>query len=174
MSIRYLSDMPLVDFPSLPATARVWVFGSATPLDAAAETALLDAVDTFLRSWKAHGEPLTVGRLWDHRRFLTIAVDTTQAHASGCSIDGLFRELQRIDAQFGSSLVGGGRLFYETPGGVIQCAERRDVDALVARGEVELDTPVFDTTVQTLQEWRDRFRTTVRSHWAGTLFATSA
>ena len=50
--------MPLVLFDSLPDDARVWVFGSAKPLEAQDERTLLKDVDDYLAGWKAHGHPL--------------------------------------------------------------------------------------------------------------------
>jgi len=161
--------MPLVSFDALPGTARVWVFGSATPLTPDAEAALLQAVDAFLEQWAAHGTPLTAARDWRDRRFLTIAVDTTQANASGCSIDGLFRELRRVDGTFGSSFLGGASVFYRDASGTVVAAARSAIDELAASGVLTRASVVFDPTVQTLAEWRDRFETVAERSWHGSL-----
>jgi len=166
--------MPLVTFAALPDASRVWVFGSATPLEPAAERALLDAVDLFLSRWAAHGTPLTNSREWRDHRFLAVAVDTTQAHASGCSIDGLFRELRRIDAEHGSAFIGGGRVFYRDAAGAIQAADRGDLDELAERGAITRASIVFDTTVATVADWRDRFETAAAHSWHGALLPATA
>jgi hypothetical protein len=86
--------MPTVPFDQLPDDARVWVFASDRPLAGAHAERLLATVDAFLARWSAHGQPLTAARDWASDRFLVVAVDQRDAHASGCSIDGLFRTLQ--------------------------------------------------------------------------------
>jgi hypothetical protein len=165
--------MPLIPFAALPDASRVWVFGSDRPLDTHASTLLLAAVDDFLTHWKAHGAPLTVGRDWREDRFLAIAVDTTQESASGCSIDGLFRELHRLEPELGATLLGGARIFYRDTAGMVHTVGRDIWAALGERGEVLSSTVVFDPTVQTLADWRSRFETTAAHSWHGALLPSS-
>src|SRR6185437_2319196 len=157
----YLEDMPLVPFDSLPASARVWIFASDAPLTGDRAARLLAEVDGYLAQWKAHGHPLTCGRTWRDDRFLAVAVDQSNAYASGCSIDGLFRMLQTLQPALGKSMVGGGQVHYRDPTGALRSATREAFAALSSTGDVTNETPVFDTTVATAGEWRDRFETVV-------------
>src|SRR3954447_26372348 len=109
--------MPLVPFSALPDDARVWVFGSDTPLTGAVADTLLAEVDSYLDTWKAHGFPLRAAREWRDNRFLIIGIDPTVEQASGCSIDGLFRSLQQMQTSIGAQLVGGGRVYYRDASG---------------------------------------------------------
>jgi hypothetical protein len=161
--------MPLVPFATLPSTARTWVFAADSNLSRSQSTQLLNAVDEFLAEWKAHGSPLTVGRDWKDDRFLTIAVDQSTAGASGCSIDGLFRTLKSIEGRIGASLVGSGRVFYRAGDGKIQSVSREDFAKLAKKGEVTESTPVFDPTLTSLGEWRERFESDVASSWHSSL-----
>src|SRR4030095_10031854 len=110
---------------SLPDDARVWVFGAANELTAPASDRLLAAVDEFLAQWNAHGSPLRCGREWREGRFLAIGVDQSTAGASGCSIDGLFRTLGRLEPELGTSLLGGGRVYYRGGDGRVNAAPRK-------------------------------------------------
>jgi len=165
--------MPIVPFTTLPDSARVWVFASAKPLDAAAEQLLLYEVDAYLEQWKAHGSPLTASREWQEHRFLTIAVDTSDTAASGCSIDGLFRVLQQLSTQLGTSLVGSGRIYYRDAAGEVVCVGRSAFGDLAQRREITRDVMVFDMTVPTLGEWRQRFETPASGAWHGALMPVS-
>src|SRR6476660_7923630 len=136
--------MPLVAFEGLPDSSRTWVFAADQNLSASQSGKLLNAVDEFLAQWKAHGDPLTVGRNWRDDRFLTVAVDQSSAGASGCSIDGLFRVLTSIEARVGASLVGSGRIFYRDQSGAIQSVNREDFVKRAAKGEITDSTSVFD------------------------------
>src|SRR5437016_2737143 len=138
--------MPIVPFDTLPDSARVWVFASDKPLSGAVADTLLASVDHFLSEWRAHGVPLRCGRDWRDDRFLAVGVDVTAENASGCSIDGLFRNLQTLEKQIGSRLVGGGRVFYRAEAG-IETASREEFAARVKRGAVSKETEVFDTSV---------------------------
>lgn len=157
--------MPTVSFDSLPDSARVWIFSSEQPLTGPSAEHLLRHVDGYLEQWRAHGRPLTCARAWRDDRFLAVAVDQTDAFASGCSIDGLFRTLQELRPAIGTSLVGGGLVYFRDQAGEIQAATRDQFAALGATGAVTDETTVFDPTVATAGEWRNRFETEVGRAW---------
>lgn len=159
--------MPVVPFDALPDASRVWIFGSDRPLTEEGTTALLKGVDEFLGEWKAHGEPLTTGSQLRDDRFLIVAVDQSTAGASGCSIDGLFRVLQRLEPQVGASLVGGGRVYYRDGRGAVQSASRTEIASLVSSGAITKDTVVFDSTLTDLGAFRTGFEKRAKESWIG-------
>jgi len=159
------SEMPLIRFEELPDSARTWVFGADANLDDGATDLLFREVDRFLSQWHAHGTPLTVGRDWRHGRFLTVAVDQSTAGASGCSIDGLFRNLKALEPRLGASLVTSGLVFYRDKKGEIASVDRDKFTALSAEGKITPETTVFDPTVTTLGEWRARFELGAAQSW---------
>jgi hypothetical protein len=164
--------MPIVPFESLPDESRVWVFGSERPLDDRDAERLLSEVDRFLAQWKAHGMPLTCARDWREDALLTIGVDTTQEKASGCSIDGLFRTLQLLERSLGTRLLGGGRVFYRDPSGHVRSVGRDHLSELATEGILGVETPVFDTGLTTVADWRERFEVPARETWVGDLLRT--
>jgi len=157
--------MPHVPFETLPADARVWVFGAANELTVPASDRLLGAVDDFLTQWNAHGSPLVCAREWRDNRFLAIGVDQSTAGASGCSIDGLFRTLARLEPELGTSLLGGGRVYYRDGSGRVNATTRTAFNQLARAGRVGPETPVFDTSITSAEAWRERFERTVRESW---------
>lgn len=162
--------MPIVPFSSLPDSARLWVFASDKPLVGAAADSLLSAVDQFLAEWRAHGVPLHCARDWRDDHFLAIGVDVTAEHASGCSIDGLFRVLQTLEKHVGARLVGGGRVFYRTSSGV-ETASREEFAERAKRGDIARETPVFDTSIISAADWRSRFEQPAGAAWTSSFFA---
>lgn len=163
--------MPLTKFENLPDDSRVWIFGASAPVDDVDSVKLLAAVDAFLMQWKAHGHPLTSARDWRDERFLVIGVDQHTEGASGCSIDGLFRTLQQIEQAIGSSLVGGGMVFFRGPGDLVCSLERDDFEALSRRGGADGKTPVFDTTITTAGQYRTSFEIPAAKSWHKALLA---
>jgi hypothetical protein len=154
--------MPPVPFSSLPDDARVWVFAAADPVRGAAADALLARVDAFLATWAAHGVPLRCARDWRDDRFLAVGVDQSLEGASGCSIDGLFRTLHMLEPTLGTTLLGGGRVYWRGADGAVQVADRERF-ARQAGGDAAL--PVFDTTVTTADGWRARFERPLAESW---------
>ena len=161
--------MPLVPFDTLPDDARAWVFAADRPLGDAEAARLLAEVDRWLAQWRAHGEPLTVGRALTANRFLTIAVDQRTTGASGCSIDGLFRALKSLEPSIGASLVGAGLVHWRDAEGTIHSVDRGDFSSLATAGRIGSDTVVFDPSVTTLGEWRERFETVAGRSWHAAL-----
>lgn len=157
--------MPVVPFERLPDDARVWVFAASDPLRGETAARLLAAVDAWLDDWKAHGEPLTCARDWRDDRFLAIGVDQSAAGASGCSVDALFRVFQPLQASLGTSLLGGGRVFWRESSGAVRTLQRDAFADELAAGRVGDDTPVFDTTLTTAREWRTAFERPLRESW---------
>ncbi|MGI9090390.1 MAG: hypothetical protein ACR2GG_04710 [Gemmatimonadaceae bacterium] len=161
--------MPLVAFSSLPDVSRAWVIGSADPLTTDAEGILLASVDEYLAGWRAHGQALTVGRDSREHHFLTIAVDPTASNASGCSLDALFRVFKGLEQVLGTTLLDRGRVYYRDQTGTVQSTDRAGFSDLAARGIVTSETSVFDTSVQTLGDWRARFEVPAADAWQAAL-----
>ena len=157
--------MPLVAFSSLPEDARVWIFGSAEELSPDHAATLLESVDEYLEDWRAHGSPLTVAREWRDDRFLTIGVDQSEENASGCSLDALFRVLQGLEKRIDTSLLGNSRVYYRSSGGSIRATDRTGFAEQAENGSIGGDTPVFDLSVQTVGEWKERFETSAVNSW---------
>ena len=162
---RLYCDMPLVAFSSMPDDARIWVFGSSDSLSHEPEAVLLAAVDGYLEDWRAHGSPLTVARDWRDQRFLAVAVDQRDENASGCSLDALFRVLHEIETRVGTSLLGNSRVYFRSRNGEVSVTDRAGFAGLAQSGSIEADSVVFDLSVQTAREWRDRFETTAANAW---------
>lgn len=163
--------MPKVDFSSLPDSARVWVYGADRELGEAGEKQLLSTVDSFLGEWKAHGTPLSSARDWCEGRFLTVAVDQEQAGASGCSIDGLFRNLKALEGSLGAQLVPSGLVYFRARDGHVRAVTRDEFSEAAERGEIDDDTEVFDPSVTSLGEWRGRFKSRAADSWHKSLMA---
>lgn len=157
--------MPRVAFENLPDTARVWVYGADRELTPTAERELLETVDSFLDQWAAHGTPLESARDWREGRFLTVAVDQEKSGASGCSIDGLFRNLKALESRVEAQLVPSGLIYFRGRDGKVQATSRDGFSELAERGEIDDHTKVFDVSVVSLAEWRGRFESHAHDSW---------
>lgn len=166
--------MPITSFSSLPDDARLWVFAASDGIPPERSAPLLAAVDEWLSEWKAHGEPLTSARDWRDDRFLVIGVDQSTAGASGCSVDALFRILQQLQGQLGTSLVGGGRVFYQNRDGGIESATRAAFSDRANAGGVDADTIVYDTAVTSAADYRRGFTRRAGDSWHRELLEVSS
>ncbi len=163
--------MPLVPFDSLSNEARVWVFAADPALDDQRAAQLLVLVDGFLSQWVAHGSPLTCGREWRYARFLVIGVDQNSTNASGCSIDGLYRKLAEFEKLTGASLLSRDRVFFRDASGEVCSGSRDEFARLSSSGTIGGETSVFDTSISSLGEWRERFELPAAGSWHRALLA---
>jgi hypothetical protein len=159
--------MPRIDFTAIPDRARLWIFVADAPVTDPAP--LLDAVDAHLSQWAAHGVPLVCARDWRDDRFLAIAVDEAATGASGCSIDGLFRTISRVQSQIGADLLASGRVAYRSTTGDIQIASRAAFETLAAERAVDANTRVYETLAETVGEWRSRYERPAGESWVRAL-----
>ncbi len=155
--------MPRTEFSALPDRARLWVFVADRAVTA--PQPVLDVVDAHLSQWAAHGVPLLCAREWRDDHFLAIAVDEAATGASGCSIDGLFRSISRVQPQVGADLLGSGRVAWRDESGTIRVAPRAAFESLAAQGRVTDTTSVFETVVETVGEWRKTFERPASESW---------
>jgi hypothetical protein len=157
--------MPVVSFDALPDSARVWVFGAAIPVTGAAAESLLATVDAHLSTWRAHGAPLVCARDWRDHRFLVVGVDEAATGATGCSIDGLFHVLRDLETVVGTTLVGGGTVYWRDAQGAVVSGPRAAFREAAAGGTVVAASQVFDTTVTTVGAYRSSFARTAADSW---------
>jgi hypothetical protein len=139
----------------LPDDARLWVFGTDRPLSTREEEHLLGGVDAFLEGWKAHGRPLSAGRSWRYGRFLLVGVDESVAPPTGCSIDALVRTLKEAEAVLGVRILEKDPVWYrDAADGEIRRVSRAEFRERGARGEIGVDTVVFDPALTRMAELR--------------------
>ncbi len=162
--------MPRIPFDTLPPQARLWIFAAERPLDAPERDRVLGAADAFLDTWTAHGTPLRAAREWRHDQFLLIGVDESQAGASGCSIDALFRGLKALQVELGVRLVDTPPVWFRD-GAEIVVASRERFAELAAAGAVDRATPVFDNTLTRVADLRaGRWEVPAGAAWHGKAF----
>ena len=163
--------MPVIPFTDLPPEGRVWLFGAAAPIDDVDEKRVLAAVDSFLLTWKAHGQPLWAARDWRDERFLAVGVDMAREGASGCSIDGLYRALKAIEGGIGTTLLDSSLVYYRDSAGFVHGISRDDFAYLARRGDVGPDTTVMDLSITDAGTYRSAFERRAGDSWHAALLS---
>ena len=132
--------------------SKVWIFSFVESLSLDQEQALLERVDSFLESWKAHGAPLSAASEIIHHQFLVVAADEQQTSASGCSIDSLVRAMNVLTAEMLIDLAPIGTIFYLNGDNKIISSSRKDFARLVLSGDIRAETTVIDTAISKVSE----------------------
>lgn len=155
---------PIRTIDTMPAHARLWVYKTVRDLSAAEQKLIRERGAAFTSGWAAHGAPLDACVDVLRNRFVLIAVDEEQAHASGCSIDKSVGFVKQLEHDLNLMLTDRMVVVYERDGAVASC-RLQDLPALLKEGAITADTPVFDDLVSTVGELRERFRVPLRASW---------
>ncbi len=145
--------MPAYPLSKLPDHSRLWIFAADKPIDASRIAEFEQRLSGIVGVWQAHGKALAGGCEIRYGQFAFIAADENIEAPSGCSIDSLTHEIAQLGSEFGVNFLSGMRVFYRA-GSAIGSVDRVKFRALVEKGEVALDTIVFNNTLTSLSELR--------------------
>lgn len=149
---------------ALSPDSRVWVYQSDRPFTAAEVAEVENALQAFARQWVSHNRQLRAAAGIMHDRFVILAVDESQAGASGCSIDASVHFLKQLQAALGVELFDRMRFSYRDGEQVVTVA-RDEFARRYAAGEITDNTPVYDTLVKTTGELQHRFEKPLHASW---------
>ncbi len=151
------------DLATLSPTSKLWVFPLSRPLSTAECGEIQQAMVDFISCWKAHGATVYGASTILRAQFLFVAADEERSGVSGCSIDGMFRAVERVLGNHGVEIVSPQFVQY-LKGDQIIAKTRDEFQQLVTNGEISNDTIVFDNTVTSLAQlsssgWEKSFAT---------------
>ena len=144
----------------LPDNSRVWFFGSDRLLNDEEKSSLSVELQEFVSSWKAHGAELAASFEILHDCILIVAVDESVTPPTGCSIDKVFKLLEKQASNWFNRLLIW-RAFCNT-------AKIYTVDELqlaLSTGEVDRDTIIINSTVRSLTEVRKSLYISINDSW---------
>ena len=150
---------------NLPSASRIWIFNAERALTPAEVATARDRLQAFVAEWVSHRRELRAAADVLHDRFLVLAVDESQAEASGCSIDGSNRFVQQLGAELGVDFLNRMRFSYRDATGGVRTVSRDEFKELYKGGQLENDTVVFDTLIKELGELRQIFERPLEDSW---------
>lgn len=149
----------------LVSESRIWIYGAERELNETETATIKTRLQEFIAGWVSHRKELRAGADVLYNRFLVIAVDETQAEASGCSIDGSVHFLQELGAELGIDFFNRMRFSYRDGSGNVQTVSREEFKDMYKGGQLENDTVVFDTLIKELGELRQIFERPLEDSW---------
>lgn len=151
--------------PSLPDHARVWIYPAERPFNETEKVTVLKHASEFAQRWVAHNHQLKAAAEVLEDQFLVLAVDESQAGASGCSIDSSVRFVQQLGAELGVDFFNRMLFTFRNDAGEAVTVGRSDFKAHYAAGAIKDDTPVFDPLVKTIGELKEGFEKKLSESW---------
>jgi hypothetical protein len=145
-----------------------WFFSLESPISPEQERALQQDFDRFTAQWKTHGQSVDgLIKIW-YQQFIVIQANPAGARPSGCSIDSLKRGVEQTLSDHGILWLDPAWIFYRDQQGEIRRTLFHQIPALVASGEMQGDTVVFDHNLgqsDDLSRWEQPMRATWLSRY---------
>lgn len=154
----------LADFNDLPETSRVWVYQANRSFSEEEITELRSLLDEFITQWTAHGSQLKAGYDLPYNRFIVIALDQSQASASGCSIDASVRFIQALEEKFKVELLDKMNVSYKQ-GEFIAYKPLQDFRKMAKEKAVSGNTIVFNNLVTNKHEYLHHWEVPASESW---------
>lgn len=141
-----------VSFEHMPPDALLWVYPAGRPLTAQEQHAILQEVEAFLQSWRAHGKPLRAAATIVDDYFLLVAADPHAEAPSGCSIDAQVGFIRQLAQRHGLAFLERGQVYFRGASG-IETLPLSALKAAFAEGRITAGTPVYRHEASTKAEW---------------------
>jgi hypothetical protein len=148
----------------LSPSSRIWIYLASRELSQEKASQLLKAAGDFLETWVAHNNALKAGAELLYNQILVIAVDENIAEASGCSIDKLHRFIKQAESSFEIKLLDRMRVAVKE-NNTIKNLSISDMQTEIASGNINGDTIVLNTLVETLAAFATQFEVPLHSTW---------
>jgi hypothetical protein len=151
-------------FPHLTPHSRVWIYTSNKQIDHAIVPFIEQELRLYVSEWTAHAEKVKADAGVFYNYFIILAADESQVKVSGCSIDSSVHFIQRLAEKYDLNLFDRFFTVY-LHDGRLSGADRETLQQLIYKGEVSADTMVFNNTIQTLHELRNKWLVPMHNSW---------
>ena len=152
-----------IPFHKMPDYARVWVYQANKNLSDSEVQKIQQILENQINNWAAHGASLAGSVQVLHNRFVVVAVDEMQNHASGCSIDASTRWLKDLGNEMNVDFFDRSVAFFQND--LLQTVEVGKIKSLVTDDVLTPNTLIFNNLVSNIKEFKDSWNIKVSDSW---------
>ncbi|WP_405381759.1 ABC transporter ATPase [Maribacter sp. LLG6340-A2] len=154
----------LVDFKTLPDSARVWIYQCNRSFTEDELVSLQTDLDSFLQGWTAHGNDLKAGYEIKYKRFIVIALDQSMQNATGCSIDASVHFIQQLEKKHDVALLDKMNVSYKQ-GEFVAYKSLLDFKKMAKQKAISKNTIVFNNLVTDKGEYQEFWEVPASESW---------
>jgi hypothetical protein len=154
----------LVNFNSLPGTARIWIYQCNRSFTDLEVEAITQSLTLFLKNWTAHGADLQAGFEIKYKRFIVIALDQQINAATGCSIDASVKFIQDLESIYKVDLMDKMNVSYKQ-GDYVAYKSLIDFKKMAKDKAVSKNTIVFNNLVNSKAEYLEFWEVPASESW---------
>ena len=154
----------LVDFNTLPDSARIWIYQSSRSFTPEELEAITAELDDFITHWTAHGQGLKSGYEVRYKRFIIIGLDQSNQAATGCSIDASVHFIQQLEKKYKVELLDKMNVSYKQ-GEFVAYKTLLEFKAMGKQKAISKNTIVFNNLVATKGEYKEHWEVAASESW---------
>ncbi|MCK0109816.1 ABC transporter ATPase [Flavobacteriaceae bacterium S0825] len=154
----------LVDFNTLPETARVWIYQANRSFTEQEIEDISSKLDVFIENWTAHGGDLHSGYEIKYKRFIVIGLNQNLNSATGCSIDASVHFIQQLEKEYNVDLMDKMNVSYKQ-GEFIAYKPLTDFRKMAKDKAVSKNTIVFNNLVANKAEYIENWEVPASESW---------
>ena len=153
----------LIDFNTLPDTAKVWIYPANRLLNAEELSQIKADLTAFLDSWVSHTQRVRCAFQIPYDRFIVITADDNQ-HIGGCSLDELAHFIQELEKKHNLLLLDKMNVSFRHEGEICYIP-LVDFKKLAQQKKVDNHTIVFNNLVTNLYEYQHDWEVPMQDSW---------
>jgi len=161
----------LVPFNILPQNARVWIYQSNREFTDREVVQISEKIETFMTTWKRHGEDLKTSYIIKYNQFIVLGVDEDFNDISGCSIDSSVHFIQELEKEFGVDLMNKMNTAFRI-GENINIVSLADFQRFVKENKITSKTVVFNNMIQSKADFETNWEVPAIKSWHKRFFGT--
>lgn len=161
----------IIHFDALPQDARVWIYQSNREFSDREVVQISERIETFMATWKRHGEDLKSSYVIKYKQFIVLGVDENFNSVSGCSIDSSVHFIQELEKEFNVDLMNKMKTAFRT-GENINIVSLSDFQKFVKENKITVETIVFNNMVQSKAEFDTNWEISANKSWHKRFFGT--
>lgn len=151
--------------------SRIWIYQASRSFSVTEFDFISQKLNQFVADWSSHGKKLEVASEIKYNRFVIIAIDESQASASGCSIDKAVHFMTEIGEALKIDFLDRNLVYLDND--ILKSIEIKNIKSIVLDGILKPETIVFDNTITTLELFKTNWQTEAKNTWLKRYFVGS-
>jgi hypothetical protein len=143
---------------------RVWIYASGEKISSEMKSSISTELDSFLKSWNAHGLQLSASFEILHDHIIIIKADEAQFTASGCSIDKQVHFMQSLEKKTGLKFFNRMLVAYEKDNQFFIFPSAKTTE-LIEHNILSEDSLIYNFSISTEDELKNHFQVPLKETW---------
>lgn len=156
----------LVDYSTLPETAKVWIYPSNRKFYDTEIDGIQEKITSFLESWKSDDENFKVSFQFLYNRFIVFFADDSETPLLNAEIDASVQFILQLQQDHEVQLLDRMNVCFKQ-GQYVQYKDLKDFKKLIKNRAVTGKSIVFDNLVTTKEEFENYWEGPITESWYG-------